>query len=191
MGGESGTAESAVLPERLVFRLRWHEIQRLNRARQTSGSRWAADARWRIYPLMLVIFAAYWWLNVGFGRTWLLGVLLAGIAATAFLAFPMLFSGWARLPVLHWTIFDPLSLVLRRTVEVDGAGMTVRGWRGKLAVAWNEFERNERSAGGITLQKGLQAWYLPARAFKSRDSFDVYSGLAAHAVNVTPRANVV
>ena len=191
MGGADEGAAGTVEPEQLVFRLRWPEIQRLNRARQTSGSRWAADARWRIFPLMLVIFAAYWWLNVGFGRTWLLGVLLAGIAATAFLAFPMLFSGWARLPVLHWTIFDPLSLVLRRTVEVDGAGMTVRGWRGKLAVAWNEFERNERSAGGITLQKGLQAWYLPARAFKSRDSFDVYSGLAAHAVNVTPRANVV
>ncbi|MEO6045817.1 MAG: hypothetical protein ABIQ47_18105 [Tepidiformaceae bacterium] len=191
MGGAQEGAAVAVEPEKLVFRLRWSEIQRLNRARQTSGSRWAADARWRIYPLMLVIFAAYWWLNVGFGRTWLLGVLLAGIAATAFLAFPMLFSGWARLPVLHWTIFDPVNLLLRRTVEVDGAGMTVRGWRGELTVAWNEFEGNERSAVGLTLQKGLQAWYLPARAFRSHDSFDVYSRLAAHAVNVTPRANVV
>ena len=191
MGGESGTAESAVLPEHLVFRLRWSEIQRLNRARQTSGSRWTADARWRIYPLMLVIFGVYSLFSFGFGSAWLLGMLGLSLAAAVFLAFPGVFSAWARLPVLHWTIFDPVNLLLRRTVEVDGAGMTVRGWRGELTVAWNEFERNERSAVGLTLQKGLQAWYLPARAFKSRDSFDVYSGLAAHAVNVTPRANVV
>lgn len=190
MGGESGTAESAVLPERLVFRLRWSEIQRLNRARQTSGSRWAADARWRIYPLMLVLFGVYSLFSFGFGSAWLLGMLGLSLAAGVFLAFPGVFNAWARLPVLHWTIFDPVNLLLRRTVEVDGAGMTVRGWRGELAVAWNEFERNERSALGLTLQKGLQAWYLPARAFKSRDSFDVYSGLAA-AVNLTPRANVV
>lgn len=190
MGGAEEGAAGTVEPERLVFRLRWPEIQRLNRARQTSGGRWATDARWRIFPLMLVLFGVYSLVSFGFGSAWLLGMLGLSLAAGVFLAFPGVFNAWARLPVLHWTIFDPVNLLLRRTVDVDGGGMTIRGRRGEFRLAWAEVEECERSANGITLHQGLRAWYLPRRAFRSGASFDQYSALAADAVNVARPPNV-
>lgn len=177
-GAETGTA-GAVEPQQLVFRLRWSEIQRLNRARQTSGSRWATDARWRIFPLMLVLFGVYSLFSFGFGSAWLLGMLGLTLAAGVFLAFPGVFRAWARLPVLHWTIFDPVNLLLRRTVDVDGDGVSIHGWRGESRIAWTEIEECEGSTNGITLHQGLRAWYLPGRAFDTRANFDTYAALAA------------
>ena len=180
----------SVEPERLVFRPRWSEIQLVNRARQTGGSRWAANARWRIYPLMLALFAGYWWLSVGPGRAWLLGTLLAGIAVAAFLAFPALFSGWSRLPVLHWTIFDPMNLLVRRKFSLDPTGMNVHGWHGDMSLGWEEIDRCDGSAAGLTVHNGLRAWYLPARAFQSKASFETYSSLISSAVSAGQAAAV-
>lgn len=178
-----------VQPERLVYRLRWAEIQQRNRTRQTLGSRWTGDARWQIYPLMLVLFGGYWWFSVGFGRGWIVGVLLAATATAALIAWPALFSGWARLPVLHWTIFDPLALARRNTANLDGEAATFYDRRGEEAIAWPEFEGCDASGAGLTLQKGLRTWYLPARAFSSRRSYELYAALAQDGVNAGAEAN--
>ena len=177
MGAQREELALVVEPERLVFRLRWGEIQRLNRARQTSASQWTAANRWRVYPLMLAIFTVYSFFNLGFGRPWLLGMLGLSIAAGVFLAFPGIFTTWARLPVLHWTIFDPISLVQRRTVDLDGAGMRIRGWRGDQSVPWKEIEQFECGASGVLVQNALRSWLLPARAFSSQARFDSYTAL--------------
>lgn len=177
MGEQQGELALVVEPERLVFRLRWGEVQRLNRARQTSASQWTAANRWRIYPLMLAIFTVYSFFNLGFGRPWLLGMLALSVAAGVFLAFPGIFTTWARLPVLHWTIFDPISLLQRRTVDLDRAGMRIRGWRGDQYVPWREIEECECGASGILLQNALRSWLLPARAFSSQARFASYTAL--------------
>lgn len=175
-------ANLAVKPEDLVFRLRWSEVQMLNRARQTSGSRWAADARWRIYPLMLFLLGAYSLFSFGVGRAWLLGMLGLSLTAGVFLAFPGLFTAWARLPVLHWTIFDPVAVALRRTVDLDAGGMNVHGWHGQMRVTWAELDGCECSPAGLTVHRGLQVWFLPARAFSSRASFEGYAALVSDAL---------
>ena len=191
MGGGSGSLAVGAQPEHLEFRLRWSEVQLLNRSRQSSASRWVGEARWRIYPVMLVLFGVYLWFSVGFGNGWLFGMLGVGAAVGVFLAFPRLFGIWAALPVLHWTIFDPISLLRRRTVDLDAVGMTVREGHAAAVFGWQEIDGSDRSSKGLLVRTGLRTWYLPARAFSSGDRFEQYSALIANAVNVQAAANVV